>query len=150
MWLQLSVSYSGERFMPPPYHSQKLTPICVCVPSSYSLHTSSLFCLNRACQSVCRCLCVRVCVSLPTPSLVAQLYRRSTEDRRPSGQLQNNESLKTAPDRRTWEHPRNATAQLFLSTSSRLSLLLPSPSQPTQEPVCDVSRTHPLKGSCLR
>lgn len=48
--------------------------------------------------SVSKCLCVRVCVRLSTSSssLVWQLYRRSSKDRRPWGQLQNNESLKAA------------------------------------------------------
>lgn len=83
------VSYCGERTMPPStfYRKNLIQPVCVlCL-----LHTSSLLCLNRECQRVC------VKLSTSSSSLISQLYRCSSEDRRPLGQLQNNESLKAAP-----------------------------------------------------
>lgn len=46
------------------------------------------------------CVCMYECVRLWTSSLVLQLCRRFSEDRRPLGQLQNNEALKATPDSR--------------------------------------------------
>lgn len=88
-------------------------------------------------HGVSECVWLWTCSS----SFASQLCRRSSEDRRPLGQLQNNESLKSFPI---------LLCVGTLPTSPRprlLPLLHPPPSQLTQK--SDVSRPRSFRRSCF-